>query len=349
MESGKEISKCLLRISQLIESDQLSAASEILQSVVTQHPDWVDERFQAELYVIMKQMEYRIALKDYSYLRSLALVYKYCELHYAQNRTQQAVNEALEPVEIMSDTVKTVQPRSEGTLPDHDTIWWCWLQGLENAPDIVKACYQSLDKLDRKVVVLDEKNIPAYVELPAYVTEKYQKGIIGKAHYADLVRLELLTRRGGTWIDATTWISGADRIVLLLEEEDLFFFRAGNVSEYIIFDNWFMHARKPSRILEATKRMLYSYWAEENEAKHYFIFHLMMTLACQYCQEEYVRIPVFSNAPCHVLQYELQYPYTARRWRQIMEMSDVHKLTYKIEETSGNGNVTFLQHLLSER
>lgn len=335
MEPGKEIAQCLLQITQLIETDQMNAASELMQRVVADHPDWVDERFQAELQLIMKQMEYKIALKDYTYLRSLALVYKYCEMHYGQIGIQQG-----------RDAVQPVSAGKDDLLPEHDTIWWCWLQGIENAPEIVKACYRSLQKLGRKIVVLDEENIPRYVELPAHVTEKYQRGIIGRAHYTDLVRLELLTRLGGAWIDATTWVSGTERIIPLLEEEDLFFFRAGNVSQYIIFDNWFMHARKPSRILEATKEMLYAYWADEDEAKHYFIFHLMMTLACQHFQEEYDRIPVFSNEPCHVLQYELLRPYKPRRWGQIMEMSDIHKLTYKIEGTQSEG--TFLQHLLLE-
>ena len=227
MEPGKEIAQCLLQITQLIETDQMNAASELMQSIVADHPDWVDERFQAELQMIMKQMEYKIALKDYTYLRSLALVYKYCEMHYGQIGIQQG-----------RDAVQPVSAGNDDLLPEHDTIWWCWLQGIENAPEIVKACYRSLQKLGRKIVVLDEENIPRYVELPAHVTEKYQRGIIGRAHYTDLVRLELLTRLGGAWIDATTWVSGTERIIPLLEEEDLFFFRAGNVSQYIIFDNW---------------------------------------------------------------------------------------------------------------
>lgn len=226
--------------------------------------------------------------------------------------------------------------RGTEELPDADTIWWCWLQGLESAPDIVKACYrsvQSLEKFGKRIVVLDSENLFEYVSLPSYVVEKYQQGMIGMAHFADLVRLELLTSRGGTWIDATAWIAGTERLLSILEE-DLFFYRSGNVSEYLIFDNWFMHARKQSRILDATKRLLYAYWQRENEAKHYFIFQLFMTLACKYNTEEYEKIPRFSNEPCHVLQYELSKPFNERRWAQLLGMSDVHKLTYRLEEST---------------
>ena len=99
--------------------------------------------------------------------------------------------------------------------------------------------------------------------------------------------------------------------------------------------------------------MLYAYWANENEAKHYFVFHLMTTIACQYFPEEYQQIPVFSNEPCHILQYELKSPYSEKRWKQILTMSDVHKLTYKLEtDQSGQSDQmeeTFLQHLLKEK
>ena len=320
------IAEMLKQITSLIEKDRLAEASACLQEIASKHPEWVDDRFQAELGLIMKQMEYKLALKDFSNLRALALVYRYLEMNYAKVLDEYMQNEMA-----LKDVAKPV-----GELLDADTIWWCWLQGLENAPDIVKACYRSvhsLEKFGKRVVVLDSENLFEYVSLPMYVVNKYQQSMIGMAHFADLVRLELLTTRGGTWIDATTWLSGTERLLPMLEE-NMFFYRSGNVSEYLIFDNWFMHARKQSRILEATKRLLYAYWQQENEAKHYFIFQLFMTLACKKYPEEYASIPRFSNEPCHVLQYELGNPYSERRWAQILGMSDVHKLTYRLEEAA---------------
>lgn len=359
-----KIAEALLRISQRIEQDQFGEASGELHALAAQHPDWIDVRLRAEMQLIMKEMEYKVALKDFRYLRSIALVYRYLELNFGgtisgmasgsekgKKLRIDALSEAeltyagSENKEIEGNALSGVVPEDSAFLPDQDTIWWCWLQGLEQAPKLVKKCYQSLAKLGKKIVVLDQVNIAQYVTLPAFIWEKYQAGVIGMAHFSDLVRLELLTTRGGTWIDATTWISGTERISPLLEEEDLFFYRAGNVSQYIIFDNWFMHARKKSRILEATKRLLYAYWKQETTAKHYFIFQLMMTYACQHFREEYESIPLFSNEPCHVLQHELGKPFREKRWRQICEMSDVHKLTYQLDGVDEEGS--FLGHLLS--
>ena len=88
-------------------------------------------------------------------------------------------------------------------------IWFCWLQGLEQAPPLVKLCYEALgQKLpDREIVVIDAKNVFDYITLPEEIVEKWKRGIIGPAHFSDLIRLELLVRYGGYWIDATVYLS----------------------------------------------------------------------------------------------------------------------------------------------
>lgn len=308
----------------LLEHDRPDEVNTEISEMVKMHPEWVDERLRAEIELIMKQMEYRQSLKEFSFLRGLSLVYRYCEAAY------RSIGEDLD------------EYNGDADLPEKETIWWCWLQGVENAPEIVKCCFSSVKKLGKKVVVLDENNIKEYVKLPEVIEEKYERGVISRTHYTDLLRLELLTEKGGLWVDATAWISGVNMISTVLEDEELFFFRSGNVSEYIIFDSWFMQARKKSRILEATKQMLYSYWEKETELRHYFLMHLMMSLACRLYPDEFAELPIFSNEPAHVLQHSFFDVFSERRWKHILMMSDVHKLTYKLDQKEIRG--TFLEH-----
>ena len=54
-------------------------------------------------------------------------------------------------------------------------IWVFWAQGEENMPELVKACYQNLCKLngdDVKLLTMD--NLGEYVELPQYIFEKLE-------------------------------------------------------------------------------------------------------------------------------------------------------------------------------
>ena len=47
---------------------------------------------------------------------------------------------------------------------------------------------------DKNIVILTNENINDYVQLPDYIVEKYDKGIIPKAHFSDAIRNELLCK-----------------------------------------------------------------------------------------------------------------------------------------------------------
>ena len=300
-----------------VQEGKLEEAYRELKAFIDGRPEYIDERFQAEMRLLIKIAEYTKERESYSFLLGVELAYRYCEAKYA------AAGKAIDNGRMGQD------------LPDRDIIWFCWLQGMENAPRIVKMCFESLHRLGRNIIVLSEENLRQYVSFPEYIWLKYGEGAITRAHFSDLVRLELLTQRGGTWIDATTFISGTEQILPILEDEPLFMYRSGQVSKHIIFDNWFIHASRVSRILEATRQMLLNYWQGENEAINYYIMHLFTTISCNLYPEEYYAIPLFSNEPCHVLQYSFSRPYQKKRWEQIKSMSDVHKLTYKLEDSKG--------------
>ena len=133
------------------------------------------------------------------------------------------------------------QVRNEGKTLQHrrsKKIWFCWLQGLEEAPEVVKACYSSLVRHlevagqarneGYEIIVIDGKNWREYVELPEYVVEKRGKGLIPAAHFSDLLRLELLILYGGMWIDSTVLCTGEPAKGLPLtayRDADLFMFQ----------------------------------------------------------------------------------------------------------------------------
>ncbi|MBO7316194.1 MAG: hypothetical protein J6U44_03405, partial [Paludibacteraceae bacterium] len=103
-------------------------------------------------------------------------------------------------------------------------VWVCWLQGIENAPYIVQKCVESIKKhsLDYEVILLDKNNIKNYISLPSYIEEKHLKGIIPNAHYTDYIRVILLAKYGGIWIDSTFFLT--DKLPDYIAESDLFLF-----------------------------------------------------------------------------------------------------------------------------
>lgn len=69
-------------------------------------------------------------------------------------------------------------------------IWFCWLQGIENAPEIVKTCYNSLkiNLPNKEIIVLTSSNLSKYVTFPDYIERKWKQGIISNTHLTDLLR-----------------------------------------------------------------------------------------------------------------------------------------------------------------
>ena len=61
----------------------------------------------------------------------------------------------------------------------------------------MKRCLESLRKNipDKKIIVIDGNNFGEYVNMPDYITDKWHRGIIGNAHFSDLLRLEPADRK----------------------------------------------------------------------------------------------------------------------------------------------------------
>ena len=299
-----------------VEDNHFDIAAQKLTSFVKDHPELVDERTQHEYSLIQKLMEYKVALQDLESIRVLKLLYTYCREKYA------------------TDEVCGNPPVSDTPLPYADTIWWCWLQGMDNAPPIVKQCYASLEKLGRKIIILTEDNLSDYVNFPECIIRARKEGKISNAHFSDLLRVELLSRLGGCWIDATVLCTGTKNINRILENYSLFCYRAimkNETSSYITYDSWFIYSSKPSAILSDTRQMLYKYCENEDRLMHYFLFHIMFTLATWRHPDECAKLPIYSTEPCHIMQTEMFYPFSKLRYEELCDMSDIHKLTYKYE------------------
>ena len=215
-----------------------------------------------------------------------------------------------------------------------DVVWWCWFQGEENAPDIVKACLESIRKNmpDKKINIITEANMWDYVSMPDFIKEKYKKGIISRTHFSDLLRLELLITYGGTWIDSTVLCTAEPKYAFNIP---LFAFKTNEKNDpATAAQNWFMSAEKNNPILCLTRDLLFKYWKNNNSTIHYFIFYFFMKLAAEKYKEEWNSIPFFSDVPPHIMQRELFSEYSEERMELLKRMSDIHKLTYKFKKTS---------------
>ena len=216
-----------------------------------------------------------------------------------------------------------------------DKVWICWFQGMENAPELVQRCYRSVKEnlKDRDVVVITSENLSEYVQFPDYILDKWKRGIITHTHMTDLLRLELLIRYGGLWLDATVFCSSPEaEIPAHYFEDDLFFYQClkpGRDGHCCYLSSWLLSAKTNDRVLMTVRHLCYEYWKKNDKMIDYFLLHIFFSMVLDHDPEAWKRVTPRDNAAPHILLLRLFDPYDERMWEHIRSLTPFHKLTYK--------------------
>ena len=240
----------------------------------------------------------------------------------------------------------------KGKCQKSNKVWVCWFQGVENAPLLVRRCYESLCKYlrDREIVLITQDNLFNYVQFPDYILKKWEAGVITNTHFSDLLRLELLIKYGGTWIDATV-LCTSGKYPKYLFDSDLFFFqklKPGKDGDCIPLSSWFITSISNNKILIATRELLYTYWHEHDFLVDYFLFHHFMYMACEEYPEEYNKVVKFSNSIPHILSLGLFQQYDEEKYQALVDMTCFHKLSYKLNEDNIKRKGTYYSILINQ-
>lgn len=179
------------------------------------------------------------------------------------------------------------------SLPGQKNIWVFWWSGEDQAPPIVKACIKSIrnNANGHDVVILDRDNFSRYVTLPELILEKHSQGIISHAHFSDILRMALLEKYGGAWIDATVFISQPLPETLFTAE--LYTAKSvNNFAYYISRSRWtgyFWCGKHDFPLWHFVKDMLIEYWEHSDDIIDYLLMDYVIEIA-------YQKIPVIRHA-----------------------------------------------------
>lgn len=216
-----------------------------------------------------------------------------------------------------------------------EKIFTLWLQGEKNAPALVQACWRSVRKNcpDQDLVILDEKTLWDYIDLPAEILEKRRRGQIKNAHFADICRVELLYRHGGFWLDSTGFATAP--IPQWIVDADFFVFLAGNVvgSPYSFIQNCFIRGRKGSYLLAAWRQTILNFWMAENREFDYFMHQLMFKALVQndpVAKQYFDKMPHVDQDPTHALWWTIaNEPYSKKLSDQYTAGAFFQKTTFR--------------------
>lgn len=239
-------------------------------------------------------------------------------------------------------------PTKKNDVPTGGVIWQYWGQGLsdESLPEMVKMCFDSIDKNKGcfQVIRLSDQNLYEYIDLPVYVVEKYNKGLIGKAHFSDIVRLALLSAYGGLWLDATVFLTGPIPDYCF-SQEWFMYQRDDNQDDqkmwrrtYAYYFGWdkdfkvrvlnsIIFSRKGNEVISDLFQLLQYFWKDRDSAPDYFFFQILFTQYMSYYPAR--NCDIKSDCLPNLLQMYMTGSYQRFSIIHILEKTTIHKLSYK--------------------
>lgn len=226
---------------------------------------------------------------------------------------------------------------AEKRMKSNCPIWIFWYQGIENAPDIVKMCVESVKRNahDHPVILIDKDNYKDYVNIPVHILSKVSEGKISLTHFSDILRFNLLADHGGIYLDSTVFVTNNSG-------EDVF-----DWSKYSLYTchteirpetdvakgawvSYIFATSKGNPFAKYMVDMFNAYWAKEKMLITYLMIDCMIAIAYEdisWAKEMIDAIPP-NNREIYELAQNANLIYADELYKKVISCP-FHKLTYK--------------------
>lgn len=212
-------------------------------------------------------------------------------------------------------------------------LYTFWNSPIETAPPLVRACIAELTRLHAelptRLTVLDGASARELVEIPDAVARALEKD--HPAHFSDFVRVSVLDRLGGIWVDATCWAPAPlpAAVAPLLTAGALY----PRWTRRQI-GNWFIAAVPGTPLIRLQRLALQAWWESGGGIPDYFLYHRIFEVLSDLVPEfhgQWLATPTLSAGASHLLQLGMMQPWDADAMRFVAGTSIVQKLSYKYD------------------
>ena len=286
--------------------------------------------FKRGLYGLLYKMTKNAKYKDLRFKNTL----KYLDKHFG-NLLQDSENED----QIKSDF----------------KVFVFWAQGFENAPEIVKACVSSIKEnfKNHDVVLIDNSNFKTFVNIPDYILKKVENKTISLTHFSDILRVCLLEKYGGVWIDATCYLTAP--ISHEITKYSFYSNKLNNNSSklFVSKGRWsafFLCSNKGNQIITNLKNLFFEYWKTHDTLIEYYLIDYAITL--QYSKFENIKKAIDevpeNNPEIHTLSSLLFETFDKKIFNDICFNTSLYKLSYKFDPEKTKLDNTFYRHIIKK-
>lgn len=211
-------------------------------------------------------------------------------------------------------------------------VWMIWFQGEENMPIVIKKCYERAKLIFKdNLILITLSNLKDYLSLPQEIYDLYNNKKISMVYFSDLIRYGLLSKYGGTYLDATCYLS--KEIPLELTNSSLFCFKSGfDNKEIINFQSWFLISEANNKIIDLTYKTLIYLTLKNKGTPHYFYSYFVFNMVTRHFSSEWNNILPLDDLNCYNFQKLFYNNLDRNKMNFILNSAFIHKLTYKFNE-----------------
>ena len=177
-----------------------------------------------------------------------------------------------------------------GKIGSDSIIWRYWQQGLTNVPYPVDITLDSTENKtgNHPVKILDGTSYKEYIDVPDYIEEKAQNGQMNIAVFSDYIRLALLKRYGGVWLDSTFYVNSD--FPGEIDNMPFYTINQGNKRNWVVTrDRWsvgLLACAPNNPLISFCEEFLREYWKKETTPIAYLMTDCIIGIA-------YDEIPAF--------------------------------------------------------
>lgn len=229
-------------------------------------------------------------------------------------------------------------------IEQNSKVFVFWWQGFDNCPEIVSSCLKSIKKHlgSHELIMLSKENFSDYIEFPDYILEKLENKTISLTHFSDLLRVSLLEKYGGIWLDATIFLN--HEYDSQIYNYSFYTVKHGLYADYhICRGKWttsvFM-ASKENFFMSYIKCFLLEYWKNENFPITYLFLDCIISLGYDYIEEirNIIDAVPLNNTDIFKIEKYYTLPYEKEKFDIDKSETYVYKMNYKrklIKEQDG--------------
>ena len=264
-----------------------------------------------------------------------------------------SIQQYLDPIanKVLADYEPSRQP-----MQSDETVWVCWLQGEKDMPPIPSMCLASIIKNSgkRKVRLITLDNFADFVTIDDRIIKLYHAGKIKNCHFADILRVNLLSQRGGLWFDATLYcVSTIDERFFSRQFHTIHIAPYGHFVSQCRWAVYCLSAKPGNRLMALLERLFVEYLSRETLFVDYFLFDHFIDIL--YKKDSAIRelidnVPI-SNPQIFGLSRILDKEFNPEDWNTLTNDTKIFKLNWKLhtpEYLESAGTNSYYHYLKNE-